>query len=80
MDLKSFDFAHRDKYLHGLAGLVIALVVGFLHPALGLLACALAAWAKEEYDRRGHGVKDGWDAYATLLGAVPAQLFLWMLA
>lgn len=59
-----------DKVLHVLAGLP----VGLLAPWLGLWALwlgALLAWGEEWRQKRTPGrTYDGWDAFATLLGAL----------
>jgi hypothetical protein len=68
-----------DKIVHFLPGAAIAAGVGaVLHPVAGLAACAVAAWAKEAWDARRPDTRttDGWDAYATLCGAVPAMALL----
>jgi hypothetical protein len=45
---------------------------------LGFKAALLAGWLKEEYDRGrpDHHTRDGWDAYATVAGALAAPLGL----
>lgn len=76
-------FAQPDKALHFVGGVIIgAIVAASGAAALGLptLACsalgslvgALAAWAKERRDKADpqHHTWDGWDAYATSLGAI----------
>lgn len=71
-----------DKYLHLAAGLVTTVIIGLLNPILGLAVTALLARWKELYDSK-HPEKhtsDGWDAYATLVGAIPGQIILNILA
>lgn len=72
---------HQDKILHFLGGIFITSVFGWaFHPIAGLTICAFVAWYKEQYDKKKTGnVFDGGDAYATLLGAVPGQLIVFML-
>lgn len=68
-----------DLWKHVVLGLVLTLVVGyFSHLVIGLLVTATAAWFKEDWwDKgQGKGTKDGWDAFATLLGGVPAAALL----
>lgn len=68
-----------DLWKHAAVGFVLTLVVGFaLHAVIGLLAAAAVGWFKEDWwDKgRGKGTKDGWDAFATLLGGVPAVAIL----
>ena len=64
-------------------GLVVTFLVGAaVHPWLGLLACAVIAVVKEFYDARHPDMHtpDGWDAYATLVGAIPAlPLLAWVM-
>ena len=60
-----------DKVLHVLAGVPI----GLLAPWLGVWALwlgLLVAWGKEARDKKTPetATYDGWDAYATALGAV----------
>ena len=72
-----------DKLYHFGVGLVVTFLVGAaVHPWLGLLACAVIAVAKEFYDKRHPETHtpDGWDAYATLVGAIPAlPLLAWVM-
>ena len=74
-------FAQPDKVLHYIVGALLALVMltalvwyGLSRPAAGaatLAAGMLVAYGKEWADkgRAGH-TWDGWDAFATLSGAV----------
>lgn len=70
----------RDKLLHFVGGALFCAAVALLiSPTLALVATFFLGWAKEKlYDARRpdrHTV-DGWDAYATAAGAVPALLLL----
>lgn len=69
---------HLDKLLHFVAGFVITMVFGLVHPTLGLTMAAVIGKAKEDYDkaRPDRHTYDGWDAFATVAGAIPAQVVL----
>lgn len=69
---------HRDKLIHMVIGLLVTFVFGVMDPLVGFSACLLVAWLKEEHDRTrslAH-TRDGWDAYATVFGALPGMLLL----
>lgn len=68
----------KDKLLHFIAGTVVMFTLGLLHPAIGLAACGVASWLKEEWDARRPATHtyDGWDAYATMLGTIPGYALL----
>lgn len=68
-----------DKLKHLAVGLCATVIVGAaVVPLAGVTACAVLGWAKERWDKRhpDDHTADGWDAYATLCGAVPG---LWVL-
>lgn len=75
--------AQPDKLLHFVGGAILGGLLTFLFGwVAGLLLGALIAWAKERYDKAHPTVHtwDGWDAFATFLGAalgavLVAQLF-----
>jgi uncharacterized protein YfiM (DUF2279 family) len=84
-----------DKANHAIYGLLIYLCVLAValmfhaHPATaaagGFFVSLSAGWAKELYDRRGHGTHDLYDALATALGGaagaaatVMPQLIEWL--
>jgi hypothetical protein len=69
---------HLDKLAHFAAGFALALTFGVVHPALGLAVAAFVGWAKERYDRGrpDRHTHDGWDAFVTVAGAIPAQVVL----
>lgn len=84
-------FAQPDKVLHVIVGALAfnALVLasrslpmpGALRTSALLALVALAAWAKERYDKAhptAH-TADGWDAFATVAGGLAAAL-AWALA
>jgi hypothetical protein len=69
----------KDKLMHFVAGLGVALVVGAaLHPALGQAAAAFVGCWKEDRDAAdpANHTYDGWDAYWTATGGVPALALL----
>lgn len=71
----------RDKLLHFVVGFIICLLFSQVHLALGTTATIVVAYLKEFYDSQ-HPHKhtyDGWDAYATCVGIVPAQLLMFAL-
>lgn len=65
-----------DKYLHFIAGLIIAALFNI---TLDMTACIVpvffAAFIKEFIDSSGSGTSDWRDAVATLAGGVVIQLF-----
>lgn len=65
-----------DKLKHFAAGFAIAMLFGAVHHSLGLAMAAIVGKAKEDYDkaRPDRHTSDGWDAFATVCGAVPAQV------
>lgn len=79
MNLQQRVLLHVDKVQHLLGGIAITVVVGgLLHPLAGQAACLLAAWFKEERDRKHpeRHTRDGWDAYATAFGMLPGGALL----
>lgn len=68
-----------DKYLHLLIGTIVYILVYVpFDPLKAMVAVAIIARWKELFDKK-HPDKhsyDGWDAYATLLGAVIGQAIL----
>lgn len=65
--------------MHLAAGILITLVVGYFStPLVGAYAAIIAGGLKEYYDRQNpeKHTYDGWDAYATVLGAIPGSLVL----
>lgn len=66
--------AQPDKLLHLVGGLIVAGVVLALTrvAVLALWAGAAVAWLKERYDKAhpDRHTWDGWDAFATFLGAL----------
>lgn len=60
-----------DKLYHLIAGLLIALLCGYLtSPLIGLVMGIIAGVGKELYDYTDYGEYDVYDALATWLGAV----------
>lgn len=69
----------RDKQLHFLAGLSLALIVGSLFgPAMGLGAAVVAGVAKELYDMTtGRGTPEWADLWFTLAGGLLGSLIIY---
>lgn len=61
-----------DKYYHLGVGAAISLIGSLISPPIGLLACMVAAYAKERYDKANptKHTYDGWDAFATGVGSL----------
>lgn len=65
----------RDKFLHLAAGAVIAGSAAWMgYPLTGVILAAVAAIAKEAWDRRGNGTPELADFIATLIGAIAGAL------
>ena len=66
-----------DKYLHFIAGLIIA---AFFNIALGMKVCIVpvvfAAIIKEAIDQSGSGTPDWRDAVATMAGGAVIQILV----
>ena len=63
----------KDKIAHVIVGAVITGVLSVFVGQIGaLLICAVAAYAKEDYDEAHpeRHTQDGWDAYATVCGGI----------
>ena len=70
----------NDKMIHMMAGLVIALLFGWLYdPLIGLAASVVAGIAKEVWDYCGHGTPDFGDVLATAEGGVIGCILLFIL-
>ena len=64
-----------DKFLHVAAGAGIAGVAAWIgYPLTGVILAAVAAVAKEAWDRRGNGTPELADFIATLIGAIAGAL------
>lgn len=63
-----------DKRKHFMCGFIIALVVGFFLPILGLFAGCSAGAIKEWWDSKGHGTVELMDFVFTCFGAVVALI------
>jgi hypothetical protein len=62
-----------DKAAHALGGwALVATLLPYAGPWWALLACAVVGYAKERWDRRGHGTYDPRDFWATNAGGVLA--------
>lgn len=72
--------AAPDKLLHLAAGTALYVAGAAVHPVVGALFVLAGAWGREEWSRRtGRGTRDGWDAFATMVGIPVGQLFLGLL-
>lgn len=64
-----------DKAAHALGGwALVATLLPYAGPWWALLACAIVGYAKERWDRRGHGTYDPRDFWAGNAGGVLALL------
>lgn len=68
---------YRDKLIHLAIGTIAFAAAGAFNLLAGILLTIGFAWGIEEWQRRtGKGVKDGWDAFAVMLGILPGQLLI----
>jgi hypothetical protein len=67
-----------DKWLHLGIGFAVSFAFGLIAVPLAPIAAALVGWAKEEYDARRPAThtREGWDAWTTMLGTIPALMLL----
>lgn len=64
-----------DKAAHALGGwALVATLLPYVEPFWALLVCAVVGYAKELWDRRGHGTYDPRDFWAGNAGGVLALL------
>jgi len=64
----------QDKRLHFIAGVVIAILFGIVHPAIGFSAALLAGVLKECYDYFDYGSYDEKDMLFTWAGGLAGSL------
>ena len=65
----------RDKFLHVAVGAGIAGSAAWIgYPMTGVILAAVAAVAKEAWDRRGNGTPELADFIATMIGAIAGAL------
>jgi uncharacterized membrane protein len=69
---------HKDKLIHLLGGTAIFILFSFFSITLAMLVVAIMGVGKEYYDglHPDKHTKDGWDAYATLLGVPLGMLII----
>ena len=69
-------FAQPDKALHAGVGAITQSALRVLLPVTVALAiAALLGWGKERYDKaHPPGDAEGWDAFATVAGAIAAEV------
>lgn len=60
----------KDKLLHFIAGVIIALLFSTVHPVAGLVVAILAGVAKELYDKAKGGLFDWKDLVFTVAGGL----------
>jgi hypothetical protein len=82
MSLIAKALPNPDKWMHAFIGMAIQLVVRVAHPSIAMLAVAAIMWAKEERDRKDpeRHTKDGWDAFAGVVGAIAVEVALLVLS
>lgn len=71
----------QDKLLHFIAGMLICGIVGCIPivQEFAFLFAIAAGWAKELYDKSQGNPMNGLDIYATSLGGVIQQIFIWII-
>jgi hypothetical protein len=65
----------QDKALHFAVGLAVGVAAALvIHQSAGIPAAMLVGWLKERRDKQRPDAHtyDGWDAFATAVGAVPS--------
>lgn len=68
---------YRDKLIHLAIGAVAYAASGSFSVLAGIVLTIAVAWGIEEWQRRtGKGVKDGWDAFAVMVGILPGHLLI----
>lgn len=86
---KAVNKVGKDKFLHFVVGYlafcILTVIFSFITPtivavSLAYLGVLAAASGKEIYDRvSGTGTPEIWDFLATMLGAVPASILIFIL-
>lgn len=67
----------RDKFLHALAGGLIAAPFAWVgHPVHGVILAGITGMVKEYLDRRGNGTPELADFIATLIGGIAGAVAL----
>lgn len=67
----------RDKFIHALAGGLIAAPFAWVgYPVHGVILAGVAGLVKEYLDRRGNGTPELADFIATLVGAIAGAVAL----
>ena len=62
---------NKDKIYHFIAGLAVAVVIGYISAFVGLCIAIVVAMAKEMYDYTAVGhTSDGMDFVATIVGGL----------
>ena len=71
----------QDKLLHFIAGMIICGIVGCIPivQEFAFLFAIAAGWINEFYDKSQGNSMDGLDIYATGLGGVIQQIFIWII-
>ena len=71
----------QDKLMHFIAGIIICGIVGCIPivQEFAFLFAIAAGWAKELYDKSQGNPMNGLDIYATSLGGVIQQIFIWII-
>lgn len=66
----------KDKLLHFITGVIIALFFGELVPFMALASSFIGGVVKEIYDEISYGGWDWYDLLATVLGGLLIQIFI----
>lgn len=72
----------KDKALHFIAGVLVAMITALAVPVISSFAFVVAfaaGLAKEVYDNFKTGLFDDKDIFATALGGIVVQIFVWLI-
>lgn len=71
----------QDKLLHFIAGMIVCGIIGCIPiiQEFAFLFAIAAGWVKEFYDKLQGNPMNGLDIYATGLGGVIQQIFVWII-
>lgn len=71
----------QDKLLHFIAGMIICGIIGCIPivQEFAFLFSIAAGWCKELWDKSQGNPMNGLDIYATSIGGVIQQVFIWII-